>query len=59
MIATLDNDKRLRELEKAEHDLYRAEVDLTDKLIGFGYDTDMKSVPDANYMDISRCQAKG
>ncbi|MDE6193250.1 MAG: efflux RND transporter periplasmic adaptor subunit [Muribaculaceae bacterium] len=46
LIATLDKDKRLREVEKAEHDLYRAEVDLTDKLIGLGYDTDMKGVPE-------------
>ena len=46
VIATLDKERRLRELEKAEHDLYRAEVDLTDKLIGLGYDPDMKGVPE-------------
>ena len=46
LIATLDKDRRLRELEKAEHDLYKAEVDLTDRLIGLGYDADMAGVPD-------------
>lgn len=46
VIATLDRDQRLREVEKAEHDLYRAKVDLTDRLIGLGYDSDMKDVPD-------------
>lgn len=46
LIATLDKDRRLREVEKGEHDLFRAEVDLTDKLIGLGYDADMQGVPD-------------
>ncbi|MDE6772442.1 MAG: HlyD family efflux transporter periplasmic adaptor subunit [Muribaculaceae bacterium] len=46
LIATLDKDRRTRELEKAEHDLYRAEMELADKLIGLGYDIDMKNVPD-------------
>ena len=46
LIATLDKDRKLREVEKAEHDLFRAEVDLTDKLIGLGYDTDLKGVPE-------------
>ncbi len=45
VIATLDKEQRKREVEKAEHDLYRANVDLTDKLIGLGYDADMKDVP--------------
>lgn len=45
LIATLDRDQRVREVEKAQHDLYRAKVDLTDKLIGLGYDADMKGVP--------------
>jgi len=45
VIATLDKEQRKREVEKAEHDLYRATVDLTDKLIGLGYDADMKDVP--------------
>lgn len=46
IIATLDKEKRQREVEKAEHDLLRARVELTDKLIGLGYDADMKDVPD-------------
>lgn len=46
LIATLDREQRRREVEKAEHDLYRAKVDLTDKLIGLGYDADMKGVPE-------------
>lgn len=45
VIATLDKEQRQREVEKAEHDLYRARVDLTDRLIGLGYDADMKDVP--------------
>ncbi len=45
VIATLDKEQRKREVEKAEHDLYRASVDLTDRLIGLGYDADMKDVP--------------
>ena len=46
LIATIDKDRRLREVDKAEHDLFRAEVELTDKLIGLGYDADMKGIPD-------------
>lgn len=46
VIATLDKEQRKREVEKAEHDLYRAKVDLTDRLIGLGYDADMKDVPE-------------
>ncbi len=45
VIATLDKEKRKREVEKAEHDLMRAKVELIDRLIGLGYDTDMKDVP--------------
>ncbi len=45
MIATLDKERRRQEVDKAEHDLYQAKVDLTDKLIGLGYDADMKDVP--------------
>ena len=45
LIATLDSHDRQRELEKAEHELQRARVDLTDKLISLGYD-DMNAVPD-------------
>lgn len=44
LIATLDNRDRQRELEKAEHELQRAKVELTDKLIGLGYDG-MNNVP--------------
>lgn len=45
LIASQDKKEKLREVEKAEHELYRARVELTDKLIGLGYDTDMKDVP--------------
>lgn len=45
LIATLDKEQCSHEVEKAEHDLYRAEVELADKLIGLGYDADMKNVP--------------
>lgn len=44
LIATLDKQDRQRELEKAEHELQRAKVELTDKLIGLGYN-DMNAVP--------------
>lgn len=44
LIATLDRQDRERELEKAEHELQRAKVELTDKLIGLGYD-EMNAVP--------------
>lgn len=44
LIATLDKQERQRELEKAEHELQRAKVELTDKLIGLGYN-DIESVP--------------
>lgn len=44
LIATLDKQDRQRELEKAEHELRRAKVELTDKLIGLGYN-DMNTVP--------------
>jgi len=46
LIATLDKEQKRREVEKAEHDLLRAKVELTDKLIGLGYDADMKGVPE-------------
>lgn len=45
LIASLDKRERTREIEKAEHELYRAKVELTDKLIGLGYDADMQHVP--------------
>lgn len=44
LIATLDKQDKQRELEKAEHELQRAKVELTDKLIGLGYN-DMNAVP--------------
>ena len=44
LIATLVKDDLQRELEKAEHELKRAKVELTDKLIGLGYD-DLNAVP--------------
>lgn len=45
LIASLDKRELTREVEKAEHDMYRARVELIDKLIGLGYDADMKDVP--------------
>lgn len=45
LIASLDKRERTREVEKAEHEVYRAKVELIDKLIGLGYDADMKDVP--------------
>lgn len=44
LIATMDNKEKQHELEKAEHELERAKVELTDKLIGLGYD-DLETVP--------------
>lgn len=44
LIATLDRTEKQRELEKAEHELERARVELTDKLLGLGYD-DWTKVP--------------
>lgn len=46
LIASIDKLERMREVEKAEHEVYRASVELTDKLIGLGYDADMKDVPE-------------
>lgn len=46
LIAAMDKRERTREVEKAEREVYRAHVELTDKLIGLGYDADMKGVPD-------------
>lgn len=45
LIAALDQKERIREVEKAEHDLARAKVELTDKLISMGYGADMKDLP--------------
>ncbi|MGN0234428.1 MAG: efflux RND transporter periplasmic adaptor subunit [Bacteroidaceae bacterium] len=44
LIATLDKSEKRRELEKAEHELERAKVELTDKLLGLGYE-DWEKVP--------------
>ncbi len=38
LLAQTDQRDKLRELERARHDLERAEVELLDKLIGLGYD---------------------
>lgn len=46
VIASLDKEECLREIEKAEHDLYKAKIDLADKLIGLGYDPDGKDIPE-------------
>lgn len=45
LIAALDKRAGQRELEKAEQELQRAKVELTDKLIGLGYN-DTSAVPD-------------
>ena len=37
LIATLDKQEKQRELDRAEHELKRAKVELTDKLISLGY----------------------
>ena len=44
LIATLDKLDKERDLEKAEHELQRAKVELTDKLISLGYN-DVSAVP--------------
>lgn len=44
LIATLDKTEKQRELEKAEQEQERARVELTDKLLGLGYD-DWQKVP--------------
>jgi len=46
LIASLDKRERVREIEKAEKELERAKVELTDKLIGLGYDASLKGVPE-------------
>lgn len=46
LIASLDKRERMREIEKAEKELERAKVELTDKLIGLGYDASLKGVPE-------------
>ena len=44
LIATLDKQEKQRELDRAEHELKRAKVELTDKLISLGYN-DVSAVP--------------
>jgi len=46
IIATTDTREKLREVEKAEHELERSRVELMDKLISLGYGNDMKNVPE-------------
>jgi len=46
LIASLDKRERTREVEKAENELERARVELIDKIIGLGFDADMKNVPE-------------
>ncbi len=45
VIATIDATERQREVDRAKHELERTRVTLIDKLIGLGYDADMKGVP--------------
>ncbi|MBR5989126.1 MAG: efflux RND transporter periplasmic adaptor subunit [Prevotella sp.] len=46
LIASIDKRERVRELEKANKELERSKVELTDKLIGLGYDASLKGVPE-------------
>ena len=46
LIAELDKVEKTRQVEKAEHDLERSQVELTDKLIGLGYHADLQDVPE-------------
>lgn len=45
VIASLDKEDCRREVEKAEHDLFRAEIELADKIIGLGYDPEKNDIP--------------
>lgn len=45
LLAVTDRRDCLRELERAQHELERAEVNLQDKLIGMGYDGDKDDIP--------------
>lgn len=45
VIASLDKEECLREIKKAEHDLFRAKIELSDKLIGLGYDPNGNDIP--------------
>ena len=46
VVATTDNREKLREVEKAEHELERSRVELMDKVVSLGYGTNMDNVPD-------------
>lgn len=45
LLATIDIQDKMAELEKTKHDLERARVELQDKLIGLGYDEDFSKIP--------------
>ncbi len=45
LLAVSDTHDKTAELEKTQHDLERAKVELQDKLIGLGYDGDFAHVP--------------
>jgi len=45
LMAVADTRDRMREVKKAQHDLERAKVELQDKLIGLGYDSNLANVP--------------
>lgn len=45
ILASTDKREKTREVEKAEHELERARVELIDKLISLGYDSSLKGVP--------------
>lgn len=45
VIASLDKEEARREIEKAEHELFRAKIDLDDRIIGLGYDPDADDIP--------------
>jgi RND family efflux transporter, MFP subunit len=45
IIACTDKREKIREVERAEHELERARVELTDKLISLGYDGSLEGIP--------------
>ncbi len=45
LLAVAETRDKRNEVEKAAHDIERAKVELQDKLIGLGYDGDVKKVP--------------
>lgn len=56
LIACLDPEPFLIALSQTENALRKAEIDLNDVLIGFGYGTDTSAVPD-NIMTIARTRS--